>query len=437
MTGSDRFAVLGVAPVRTRWFADVSRWSNEAAIPVDFVKCVSANEVADRFEEQRAFSALIVDELTPGLDRDLIDRARTRGCAVIVVSAGMVERDWREFGVSALLDERFEPADLVAVLRQWATPLGDRAGPPDESRAHVRTRIVPATTIAVTGPGGTGSSTIAMAIAQGMATEAVHRRLLLADMALHADLALLHDVGDVLPALTELVDAHRLGVPEDGEIARCIHSVPDRGYHLLLGLRHPRDWMSISGRALDETWTSLENLYTTIVADIGGDFDGVDTTGSGDLEDRNRLARAAAQRSDLVVAVGRPDPGGIRRLVFTIRALTEAGLQPARILPCINRAARHPRARAEITRALAVLMAGDDERRERRWSPIFVPDRKALDRIARDAVRLPDGVVSTLTASVSAALRRSKAPQPERAKRMGPGAEPIVPGTIGTWTADD
>lgn len=428
---ADRFTVLGVAPARTEWFRSVARWSNEAAVPVEFVKCISSREVESRLEQARPYSALLVDALTPGFDRDLIDAARSRGCAVIVVNPGVVDREWRALGVSGVLDERFGADDLMDVLRSVANPVGGLAAPADPA-AHARTRIVDAATLAVTGAGGTGSSTIAMALAQGLAAVPEHRRLILVDMALRADQAMLHDVGDVVPALGELVEAHRLGVPEDDEIARLVYSVPDRNYHLLLGLRHPRDWMTIGGRALEATWTSLENLYTTVVVDIDDDFDGSELTGAGDLEDRNRLARTAARRARLVVAVGNPGTWGVRRLVMSILALVELGVKPGRILPCVNRGPRQPRARAEITRAIGDLLHAHSTSTAEFPSPIFVPDRRGLDDLVRDGGPLPRSLGSGVATPVSALMRHLGAP-------VGGVDAPIaiVPGSVGTWSDVD
>src|SRR5439155_6990255 len=70
----------------------------------------------------------------------------------------------------------------------------------------------PALVVAVTGPGGTGASTAAIALAQGLAIDRRRRaRVLLADLCLRSEQAMLHDVKEVGPGLFELVDAHRFG----------------------------------------------------------------------------------------------------------------------------------------------------------------------------------------------------------------------------------
>ncbi len=40
----DRFVVLGLGRPRSTWFGDVTRWANSASLPLEFVKCVSAEE---------------------------------------------------------------------------------------------------------------------------------------------------------------------------------------------------------------------------------------------------------------------------------------------------------------------------------------------------------------------------------------------------------
>src|SRR5438552_6739869 len=79
----ERFVALGLAHARSAWFSELARWSTSAAIPVEFVKCVTIDEVRARLTSGRSFSALLVDAGLPGVDRDLVDDARSRGCAVI------------------------------------------------------------------------------------------------------------------------------------------------------------------------------------------------------------------------------------------------------------------------------------------------------------------------------------------------------------------
>ena len=86
----DRFVVLGVAPVRREWFGQVSRWANEAALPVEFIKCISTGEVISRLESGRPFSAVLIDASANGVDRDLLDLTTSVGASPIIVDHGLV-----------------------------------------------------------------------------------------------------------------------------------------------------------------------------------------------------------------------------------------------------------------------------------------------------------------------------------------------------------
>lgn len=432
---SERFVVLGLAPVRSDWFRTVGGWSNEAAIPVEFVKCVSATEVVARLDSLRPFSALLIDALTPGLDRDLLDTATGHGCATIVVDPGLTSRDWREIGAAAVVSDRVDAAELMATLEAVAQRIGRASAVAAATSPTVDLIRSDARVVAVTGSGGMGSSTIAMALAQGLSRR--DGSLLLADMALRASQAQMHDARDVVPGLTELVEGHRLGAPEQAELVATIHDLPDRGYHLLLGLRHERDWLSINARALDATWRSLTSKYGTVVADVTGDFDGAEETGANDLDDRNRLARTAVRRADLVVVVGQPGLWGVQRTVRTIMSLAELGVPSERILPCMNKGPRQPKTKAAITAAIAELLSSRISEASQLPSPVFVPDRRNLEALVADAAPLPTQITGPLSAAVDALLNRSEVvdADPTSERELEPAA--VAPGSLGTWSDDD
>ncbi|MFA9564824.1 MAG: hypothetical protein ACERLM_08980, partial [Acidimicrobiales bacterium] len=113
---AERFVVLGLAHVRSGWFREVGRWASSAMAPIDYLKCVSAEEVRARFATGRAFSALLADGSLPGVDRDLFDEARDAGCAVIVVDDGVRVRDWADLGASTVVSDGFTRTELVELL---------------------------------------------------------------------------------------------------------------------------------------------------------------------------------------------------------------------------------------------------------------------------------------------------------------------------------
>jgi MinD-like ATPase involved in chromosome partitioning or flagellar assembly len=424
---TERYVALGLARTRTAWFTEVARWSTSAALPLEFVKCLSVEEARARLTAGRRFSALIADGRLAGVDRDLLDLAAAHGCAVLVVDDPRVARDWAGLGAATTLPEDFTRDDLRTALDQHASPVSDprastRADGP-VVRGGWRGSVV-----AVTGIGGVGTSTIAMAAAQGLARDPRNRdAVVLADLALDADLAVLHDTGEVVPGLPELVDAHRGGEPSLAEVERLTFAMPDRGYRLLLGLRRHRDWAAIRPSALRAALETLARSARLVVADVDPDVEGERACGSIDVEERNVIARTALGTADVVVVVTRPDAVGTYRLVRTIEALVDEGLSAARILPLVNRAPRSLRARAELTQAFARL-APHAIADGGIANPTYVAERKHLHRAIHDAVPLPDALCRSVAAAIGAQLVHV-GPRLDETSAIDP--EPVAVGSIG------
>lgn len=421
----ERFVVLGLAHVRSTWFREVGRWSTNAAAPIDFVKCVSAEELRSVLDSGRAISAILIDSGLPAIDRDLVERARTIGAGVVVVDDGRVRRNWHELGVEALLPADFDRDELLDALETHSTPiraadhalLGDVSGG-DAWRGHL---------VAVTGAGGVGTSTVAMAIAQGIAHDPRNRGLVaLVDLALDADQALLHDAGDVAPGLQELVEAHRAGTPPVHDVHDFLFDVERRGYSLLVGLRRHRDWTVIRPKAFAAALSNMQRAFRFVVADIEGDLEGEDNTGSLDVEERNLLARHTAVRADVIVVVGSCSIKGLRALARTTHELRALGVEPARMITVVNRAPRNPRLRADICRTIAELAAEPTLA-----NPIFLGERKRIDQCLRDSTPLPDAACEPIARAVAHALDHTP-------RNRGVAGEPslVIPGSLGAWTSD-
>jgi MinD-like ATPase involved in chromosome partitioning or flagellar assembly len=427
---SDRYVVLGVAQVRSPWFREVARWSTSAMLPIEFVKAMSVEEVRVRLRAGRGYSALVVDDSLAGVDRDLVELAREAGCAVVIVDSGRGSRQWGELGASALLTSPFARDELLQVLQQVATPIARSLGishPSPETQAiGYRGRLV-----AVTGAAGTGRSTIAAALAQALASDPRTRELVcLADLALHADQAMLHGSPDVVPGLTELVEAHRSGAPSIDDVRATTWHVTTRGYHLLLGLRRHRDWTTVRPRAFAAALDGLRRGFRIVVADVDADLEGEQATGSVDVEERNTIARTTTSAANLVLVVGEPGLKGVHSHLRATRALLAHGVPADRILPVINRSPKGPRARAELTKAFGALLASDGAGVP---TPLHLPERRRLDEVHRDGTRFADGWLSPIVTSVQAILDRDVEPEVPAA----PILEPVRPGSLGGWTGED
>ncbi|MEZ5243915.1 MAG: hypothetical protein R2707_02370 [Acidimicrobiales bacterium] len=430
----DRWVVLGLGHPRAAWFSDMAKWSTTAAIPVDFVKCVSASEARIRLQGGRSYSALLVGADVSGFDRDLIESARTGGATVIVVGAPS-HRDWADLGAAAALPPDFDRETLVstlhtharAVTRVSSLPFAGAVDKADVARGRL---------IAVTGPGGTGSSIAAMAVAQAFAAESTESgSVLLADLRLDAELAMLHDAREVIPGVQELTEAHRGGRLTVDQVRSLAFDARGRGYHLLLGLRSHRDWTAIRPQAFAASLDGLLSAYRLIVADIDADLEGEASTGSIDVEDRNVMARRSAATADIVVVVGNPTTKGIHALLRVARHLHRSGVAGERLVPVFTRATRNPRRRAESVRALAALVDAEPGLGDM-GNPVFLTERNDVEDAIRDGQRLAVQLGRPLHAEL---LRRLDLVDPPSTADVGGGDPqplPVAVGSLGSWTEE-
>lgn len=425
----DQFVVLGVAHARSAWFVDVARWATSGAIPVEFVKALSIEEVEARLASGRQFSALLADAHLTALDRDVVDRARSAGCAVIVVDDGRTSRAWTQLGAAAAVQPDLGRDELVELLRRVARPIARTSANPLVPERRAPSSAWRGRSIAVCGPGGVGTSTLAIATAQGLAAESHERGMVvLADLALDAEHAMLHDARDVIPGVLELVEAHRAGVPSLDEVRNLTFDVVERGYRLLLGLRRHRDWAAVRPRAFEASLDAMQRAFHYVVADVDADVEGERECGSVDVEDRNHIARTALRQADLVVVVGTPGMKGVHAHVRVVRDLIGFGVEPDRILAVVNRAPRAPRARAEVTAAFTRLVYAATASNVA--ATIHIAERRGLDDSLRDTTKLPDAVVRPVTAAVRTVLGRV-APNSSGTTRV---PVRVAPGSLGSWS---
>lgn len=445
----ERYVLLGLARPRVEWFRTLGQWATSAVIPAEFVRCVSTEELRARLRSGRPFSAVVLDGGAYGLDRDLVADAVAADCAVIVVDDQGSSRDWKALGAAGVLAPGFDREELLEALAAHANMVG--AATLDDDRPAVPLSDRKGLLFAVTGTGGTGASTVAMALAQGLAQGEAAITLpgrtpsrgeqvpgspptvLLADLCRAADQAMLHDSRVVVPGLQEVVESHRAGTPDAVSLREQTFDVAARGYRLLLGLRRPRHWVTIRPRALEATLDSLQSLFDVVVADVEPDVEGESETGSVEVEERHLLSRASLARASVVVIVGHPTMKGMFSLVRLANELLAFGVPVERLLPILNQAPRNPRVRAELTATFNELVsAGAGLAAARLAAPTYLPERR-VDEALRDGVPLPKPLCQTLARAAAAVLDRAGDRPDEAAARP----QPVVPGTLSAFTSQE
>jgi MinD-like ATPase involved in chromosome partitioning or flagellar assembly len=412
-----RFSILALARPRSTWLAELTRWSGSGVIGTELIRCVSTDEVRARLTSLQQFSAVMFDEHSLGLDRDLLATCTDAACASIVVTSGLPRRDWISLGADRIIDSSFGSDELLSTLRAVATPI-EQCDKVSAIAGSAPNAAPVAPLIAVTGGGGTGRSTVAIALAQALPGSA------LLDGALDASLALMIGGIDIVPALQELVEAHRTGVPTADEVRTILATCDRHGFDLLPGLRRHRDWTTLRPRAVEASVRSLRQAYPVVIADIDADIEGESDTGSFDIADRNSLARIIAGTADAIVVTGRSDLSGLSRLVSTVATLIDFGIEPGCITPVVLRPTRSILSPAEIRRSVSNLL-------ERVVGDLVIAATtvvelpRDLDTIVLDGAPMPAPFVEQLRRLLPTRLEHaSSTPDP-----IGP--VPIVSGELG------
>jgi hypothetical protein len=416
---SGRYVVLGLAHPRSTWFRNVAQWSHGGSLPAEFVKCLSTDELFARLDSGRPVSAVLIDGGLPSVDRDLLASISTAGAASLVVADSRSQRQWETLGAHQVLDQGFSRAELLDALASHAR-LIDRATQHPIADSQPSVSPLTAKVIAVTGSGGTGTSTAAIALSQALATTG--RSVALLDLQLHAEQSMLHDVTDPTGGLQALVDAHRNRSLDPTQIDSFMTAVPHRGYSLLPGLRRARFWSSIRPAAFAAAFATIRSSFDLIICDVSSDCERETVGGSIDVEERSAMSRTAIEDASAVFAVGHPSVKGLHALNRVLIDLGELGVPAENIAPVFNQSPRTPKVRAGYNGALAELISYRDGAAHR-VTPVHVPSRP-IDACIRSGTAFPEAITQPLLGAASVLLDGSNVERPRASlfARIKPGS---------------
>lgn len=400
---------LGLVGRTATWPQRLESWSGSDASPPGVSYCSSVAHLEALLQHGAGPVVLLDGELSV-VDRDLLADIASAGGVPIVIEGNRRRLDWGALGAGAVLPPDFDRAQLLAVTAP-TTPAVPRA----RDAAPV---------VAVTGPGGTGASVSAMAVAQGLA--ATHRRVLLADCCLHAEQAMLHNTHGTQPNLVDLVELHAGRTPDERQVRQLALGIVERSYYLLPGLPRARQWSRLREPSLRATLSSLRAAFGLVVVDVDADVEGEAEGGSVEVEERNLLARTLLRGADVAVVVGQPTMKGVYALVRTVVELLELGIRPLRILPVLNQVGPDQRTRADLSRAVRNLTEGIAGGAG--IGPALFAPAVALEDRLRERDPLPDALTTVLAGAVSALLDRAGPDPPPAAPT------PVSAGAIGHWS---
>jgi MinD-like ATPase involved in chromosome partitioning or flagellar assembly len=242
-------------------------------------------------------TAALVDLDLGGLDADAVHRLEQSGVRVAGVESD--EAACRALGIGRSL----RLGELDAVARDAPAPRHAS----DETRAPL---------VAVWGPAGApGRSTVALSLASAAAAHGVETVLVDADTyggSLGQTLSVLDDVSGLVAACRAANTGRAI------EVVDHLLGIDDR-LRLLTGLPRADMWPQVRTGALDLVLGRLRAEGELLVVDCGFSLE----PGTGVGAHRNQTTVQVLEQADLVVAVGRPDPVGLARLVRGLHDLAE------------------------------------------------------------------------------------------------------------------
>ena len=260
-------------------------------------RCVDVADLLAVAETDLAAAALVTDGLS-GLDADAVYRLEHAGIRVAAVESD--EESCRALGIERTL--RLGALDVVA-----RDAPATRQTPPEE-RAPL---------IAVWGPtGAPGRSTVALGLASAAAAQGVDTALVDADTyggSQGQALSVLDDVSGLVAA------CRAANTGRVAEVADHLLEI-DEHLRLLTGLPRADMWPQVRTGAFELVLARLRAVAGLLVVDCGFSLE----TGSGQNGNRNQSTLQVLDQADAIVAVGRPDPVGLARLVRGLHDLAEA-----------------------------------------------------------------------------------------------------------------
>ncbi len=406
--------VLALAGRTADWPRRVEAWTSGGLVPVRVSHCETSAHLQARLRADGARIALLDGDL-PSVDRDLLADVAAVGGVPIVVAGARRRRRWATLGAALVLHADFDREALLDALASVTPPA---AGAPSRREAPL---------LVATGPGGTGASVTAIALAQGLA--AGQDGVLLVDGCLHAEQAMLHDADGSHACLADLVDLHTERTPDSRHVRGSAVGIVERGYHLLPGIPRARQWSRIRAGSLQSTLRSLRLAFDVVVVDVDPDVEGEAEGGSIDVEERNVLARTIHAAADVTLVVGQPTMKGSYALVRTMIELLEFGVRPQRLLPVFNGVDAAEAVRAELSRAVRDLI--DVVADGGAVGPALFTPHLALDGALRRREALPTPWAGSLAGAAMTVLGRAR----DAGTATAPA--PIAAGSLGHWDDAD
>lgn len=301
---------------------------------------------------------VVIDDVSSFLTRDKVVRLRERGTRVV----GIYDPDGTEglgigflenLGVDLSLPSNISPEEMINAVSQLQ-PRESYSHTFDHAVADYSTTtthppaLTDSTLIAVSGPAGTGSTEIAIALADVLVARRSATLLLDVDEVgpsvarrlgfhLHPNiLTAIDTVNNVTRPLTEVV-----GRPSD-RAANSVH------FDVIPGIANPEDWTQLRPMDMDDLFAAVKKSWRYVVCNTGPFAE--DLSGYG--IERFGSTRSTLTAADVIIGVMVPTPTGYMRFLDWLASLRTIGADRA-VYVVVNRSPKSNYIKGEIESQLA------------------------------------------------------------------------------------
>lgn len=297
--------VVGNADVETRIAKEISTLPGAELV----LRCLERTELLATIRGARIDLVVIVGNPS-WLDPYVLSTMVDHDSRAVGVAADPLEAE----GLRRLGIEVASPGASARDLLAEAPQIASEPSSPEPPRSGSRGRLV-----AVWGPkGAPGRSTVAVELAAEIAAQEPDTALIDGDT-YGGDLAQMLAVVEELPTIVWAAQSASDGTLGQGSITSMLRRSSPNGPVLLPGINRSELWSDITLFG----WERLLDVFTAsfryTLVDVGFGLENDDRLQRG----RDRLARQTIQEADVVVAVCRADPIGLKTFLWSAERLKE------------------------------------------------------------------------------------------------------------------
>lgn len=301
---------------------------------------------------------VVIDDVSSFLTRDKVVRLREKGTRVVGIydpegNEGLGISFLENLGVDLSLPSNISPEEMINAVSQLQPRENyghtfDHVVADFTTGATVRVGETQSSLVAVSGPSGTGSTEIAIALADVLVARREATLLLDCDEVgpsvarrlgfhLHPNvLSAIDAVSNVTRPLTEMV-----GRPSD----RAASAV---NFDVIPGIANAEDWAQLRSMDLEDLFAAARKSWRYIVCNTGPFAE--DLSGYG--IERFGATRSTLEAADVIIGVMSPTPTGYMRFLDWMASIRTLGADRA-VFIVVNRAPKSSYIRGEIENQLS------------------------------------------------------------------------------------